>query len=161
MMKSIETMKWIEGEARNNAEFQINCADALEKQASALLHLLLAGAGGALAYAVSLSEKHAASWQQAGMACTAIWLFIVAAILLVMALWSRPTYGPANDPENLHKAYEMELGVALKFELQNRQFCITKNRDRNDSVGRWLNICRALAAATPMVFIAAAVLLGD
>ena len=159
-MKNIETMKWIEGEARNNAEFQVSCADALERQASALLNLLLTGAGGALAYAVNLAEKHAAVWQQAGMASTAIWLFVVATILLGRALWSRSAYGPANDPGNLKTAHEMELADALEHELENRQFCITSNRARNDTVGRWLNICRCLAAATPIVFLVAAVVVG-
>lgn len=156
-MKNIETMRWVEGEARVNATFQVGCSDALERQAGALLNLLLAGAGGALAYAVNLAEKNAAVWQQSGMAAISAWLFFVAALLLLRALWSRPIYGPANDPKNLKAAHEMSLEDALGHELENRQFCITSNRSRNDAVGRWLNICRGLASATPLVFLVAAV----
>jgi hypothetical protein len=159
-MKKIETMRWIEGEAKANAAFQLNCADALERQAGMLLNLLLAGAGGALAYAVNLAEKHAAPWLQAGMAAMSVWLFVVAALLLIRVLWSREIYGPANDPENLKAAHEMELIEALAYELENRQFCISKNRNRNDAVGRWLNICRWLATATPAIFAAAWVVVG-
>ena len=155
-MKNIETMRWVESEAKANASFQVECSDALERQASTLLNLLLAGAGGALAYAVSLAEKHAVIWQQVGMAGVSVWLFLVASLLLVKALWSRPIYGPANDPENLKAAHEMELTDALCYELENRQFCITNNRARNDAVGRWLNICRWLSAATPFIFLVVA-----
>lgn len=154
-MKNIETIRWVEGEARANSAFQVSCADALERQASALMNLLLAGAGAGLAYAVNLAEMKAAIWQQAGMTAAAFWLFGVAALLLVRVLWSRPIYGPANDPVNLKSAHEMELAEALEHELENRQFCITYNRARNDSVGRWLNICRWLATSTPLVFLVA------
>ena len=34
-MKNIETMRWVEGEARVNATFQVGCSDALERQAGA------------------------------------------------------------------------------------------------------------------------------
>lgn len=159
-MKSIETMRWVEDAAKANSTFQIGCADVLDRQASVLLNLLLAGAGGALAYAVNLAEKQAAAWQQVGMAGTAIWLFLVAGLLLVQALWNRPTYGPANDPENLQQAHDMALVAAIAYELENRQFCITANRTRNNTIGRWLNICRCLAAATPLIFLAVAVFVG-
>lgn len=148
-----ETEKWIEDAARANAAFQLSCADALERQGSAFLNLALAGAGAALGYAVNLAEKHAPVWQSAGVSAVSLWLFLVAATALFGVLWARPLYGPANDPENLEAARGMELAEAQRFELKNRQFCIDANRARNDSVGRWLNICRALAAATPVVFL--------
>ena len=71
---------------------------------------------------------------------------------LMEGLWSREVYGPANDPGNLIAAYEMELPQARVFELENQQRAITTNRARNVSVSRWINICRALAAATPIAF---------
>jgi hypothetical protein len=153
-MKIVDTLKWVKEEARANADFQISCADAMEKQASTLLNFLLAGAGGALAYAVNLTATQDVAWLQAAMAATSLWLFFVAAILLMRVLWSRPIYGPANDPKNLEAAYEMQLADALAFDLEQRQSCIENNRARNDTVGIWLNICRSLAIATPLVFIA-------
>lgn len=87
----MEKLDFFEEHARANAAFQIGCADAMERQASALLNILLAGAGGALAYAVNLAEKNAALWQQSGMASTAIWLFAVAGALLLGGLWARAT----------------------------------------------------------------------
>lgn len=147
-----DTSMWINEQAKAGAAFQIACADALERQGSALLTLLLAGGGGALAYAVNLSEKKAALWQQVGMTGAALWLFALAAVLLIRGLWSRELYGPANDPANLMSAYDMALAEAVKYELENRQTCIERNRRRNDAVGFWLNICRCGAALTPLVF---------
>lgn len=143
---------WISEQAKASAAFQVSCADALERQGSALLNLLLAGGAGALAYAVNLAEKGAALWQQGGMAGTALWLFALAGVLLMRGLWSREIYGPANDPANLVKAYDMPLAEAIKHELGNRQFCIEHNRSRNNAVGYWLNLCRGGAAMTPLVF---------
>lgn len=153
-----EVEKWVEDAAKANAGFQISCADALERQGSAFLNLALAGAGGSLAYAVNLFEKQTPLWQSIGMAAASAWLFIVAALVIFNVLWTRPIYGPANDPGNLKAAYGMALCEAQRFELQNRQFCIDANRARNDVVGRWLNICRGLAATTPLAFILAAFL---
>lgn len=148
----MEKLDWIEDHAKANAAFQIGCAGAMERQASALLNLLLAGAGGALAYAVNLVEKGAPPWLQAGMTATALWLFAVAGAVLLGVLWSRPIYGPGNDPRNLLLAKEIDTGEARYFELENRQTCIDANRARNDSVGRQLNRCRAAAAVTPLAF---------
>lgn len=147
-----ESVKWVAEAARAVAAFQVQCADAMERQGATFLNLLLAGAGGALAYAVNLGEKGAALWQQWGMWGAAAWLFAVAGVLLSRVLWTRPIYGPANDPNNLVRAYHMEMTAVLVVDLRQRQKAIEANRARNEAVGRWLNICQALAAATPLVF---------
>lgn len=151
-----ESVKWVEENARLVSAFQERVIDALERQASAFLNLLLAGAGGSLAYAVSLAEKQAANWQQAGMAAISIWLFMIAGLVLWRAMWSRPVWPPANEPGNLTGAYEMDLTRARALQLKNQQTAINANRERNDAVGRWLNVCRLLAAATPVIFAAIA-----
>ena len=67
----------------------------------------------------------------------------------------RPIYPPANEPKNL-----MQEGFSIeqirKAEMKARQVCIDANRDRNDEVGFWLNTCRGMAAATPIIFLAVA-----
>lgn len=147
-----EVEKWVEAAASVNSTFQISCSDAMERQGSAFLSLVLGGAGAALAFAVNLAEKHAPIWQQAGVAGCALWLFSISALLLIKVLWARPIYGPANDPANLEVAYTMPIEESRRFEIQNRQFCITENRKRNESVGFWLNACRMAAALSPIVF---------
>lgn len=147
-----ESVKWVEENARLVSAFQERVIDALERQASMLLNLLLAGAGGSLAYAVNLAEKQAAVWQKAGMAGVSIWLFMIAGLVLWRVMWSRPVWPPANDPGNLTAVYEMDLTKARVLQLKNQQAAINANRERNDAVGRWLNVCRLLAAATPVIF---------
>lgn len=151
-----DAVKWVEEAARATADFQLRCADAMEGQATTLLNLLLAGAGGALAMAVSLGEKTAPLWQVGGMWAASGWLFAVAALLVWRVLWVRQIFGPANDPKNLEPAYRMALVDVIRFDLEHRQICIEANRERNATVGRWLNICRGLATATPVVFALAA-----
>jgi len=152
-----ESVKWVEENGRLVSAFQERCTDALERQAAALLNLLLAGAGGALAYAVSLMEQQAPAWMPAGMASASAWLFMVSALLVYRVLWSRPVVGPGNDPANLEAALTMATDQARVYHLQNHQRAIVADRARNDSVGRWLNICRAMAAVgTPIWFAVAA-----
>lgn len=147
-----ESVKWVEENGRLVSAFQERVVDALERQAAAFLNLLLAGAGGSLAYAVNLAEKQAAPWQQWGMAAVAIWLFAVAAVVLWRAMWSREIYGPGNDPDNLRAAYELDEIQARVWALEHHQVGISANRARNDAVGRALNQCRFLAALTPVIF---------
>lgn len=151
-----ESVKWVEDQALLVSAFQERVIDALEKQAASLLNLLLAGAGGALAYAVNLAEKHAAAWQSVGVAAVSVWLFFVAALVLWRAMWSREIYPPANDPGNLVLVSEMDLTKVRVLDLKNHQAGIAANRVRNDVVGRWLNTCRLLAAGTPIVFVMSA-----
>lgn len=148
-----ESVKWVEEQARLVSAFQERVVDALEKQAAAFLNLVLAGAGGSLAYAVNLAEKHASAWQQAGMAAVSVWLFVIAALVLWRAMWSREIYGPGNDPGNLVTAYELETTKARILQLKNHQMAIDADRKRNDAVGRALNQCRVMAAMTPLVFV--------
>lgn len=154
-----ESVGWVEESARLVSAFQERVIDALERQASAFLNLLLAGAGGSLAYAVNLAEKQAAVWQQAGMAAVSLWLFLIAGLVLWRAMWARPVWPPANDPGNLVAAYEMDLTKARVLQLKNQQVAINANRERNYEVSRWLNVCRLLAAATPVVFAVTASLM--
>ena len=151
-----ESVKWVEENGRLVSAFQERVVDALERQAAAFLNLLLAGAGGSLAYAVNLAEKQAALWQQWGMVAVSLWLFVVAALVLWRAMWSREMYGPANDPINLIAAYTLDVTQARVFGLEHHQAGISANRARNDAVGRALNQCRLMAAATPIWFVVGA-----
>lgn len=151
----MEIIDYAEAAAKENAAFHIANADALSRESNTLLNMLLAGAAGALAYLVTLTDKGSAIWLKAGMGATATYLFIVAAALLYKCLRIRPIWPPANEPKNLTPdGFDAES--IRRSDLKNRQACIDANRDRNDSVGMWLNRCRAMATATPIVFSVAA-----
>jgi len=159
-LRSAELAQWIEDQAGQVSAFQERCMAALEAQAAALLNLLLAGGGGALAFAVHLVEQRAETWLQAGITAATVWLFLVAAVLLLRAMWAQPVYGPGNDPAHLKVAMEIDLVSARLFQLDHQQSAIEHDRARNDRIGMWLNRCRILAAATPIVFLAAAWVVG-
>jgi hypothetical protein len=146
---------FIESEAKANAAFHIANGEAMAKEGNTLLGLLLAGAGGMAAYFVGLAGKGAPNWQLAGVGGAATYLFIVAGLTLWSCLWVRPIWPPANEPANF-PLDGFDVDAVRIGDLPNRQACITANRERNDSVGMWLNRCRALAAATPIIAIACA-----
>ncbi len=150
-----KALDWIEAETKANAAFHIASADALCREANALLNILLAGAGASLAYTVNLSEKGAAAWQVVGFASISGFLFFVAALTVWLCLRVRPIMPPANEPAHLNQpGFDVEAIRAV--ELRNRQACIDMNRQRNDNVGYWLNCCRGLAVCTPIIFALAA-----
>ena len=151
-----ELALWIEGQARSVSEFQERCMAAMEQQATGLLNLLLAGGGGGLAMAVHLSEQKASAWLQSGMSAVTLWLFAVAALLLLRSLWSRPVYGYGNDPRQLKVDLSLDPTDARLFQLDIQQGFIDHDRARNDAVGQWINRCRLLAACVPLVFLIAA-----
>lgn len=154
----MEILDYAEASAKENAAFHIANADALARESNTLLNMLLAGAAGALAYIVTLTDKGAAIWLIAGMGATAAYLFIVAATVLYKCWRIRPIWPPANEPKHLSlETLDGFDAVSIRrAELKNQQACIDANRDRNDSVGMWLNRCRAMATATPIVFVVAA-----
>jgi hypothetical protein len=148
-------LDYIEKEAKENAAFHLSNADALLKESNTLLNLLLAGAGGALGLMIALAQKIAPTWQLAGVCSVSLYLFAIAGLLLFKCLWVKPIYPPSNEPVNLMQDGFDVLEIR-KAELNNKQGCITLNRERNDHVGYWLNRCRAMAACVPLVFLAAA-----
>jgi hypothetical protein len=71
---SVEILDFVESAAKENAAFHIANADALAKESNTLLNLLLAGAGGSVAYFVNLVGKGAPLWQQAGIGAASAYL---------------------------------------------------------------------------------------
>lgn len=90
-----------------------------------------------------------------GLGLVSVYLFGIAALTTWKCLWVRDLYPPANEPKNLDQG-KLGTDAVRRAELTNRQTCIDMNRERNEGVGLWLNRCRILAAATPIVFAAAA-----
>lgn len=150
-----QILDYVEAESRANMAFHISNADALSKESNTLLNLMLASAGGLLAFAVGLVDKSADAWQIGGVTVASAYLFAVAGLLVRFCLWVQPIWPPANEPKNFPlEGYELEnIRVG---ELANRQTCIERNVARNESVGDWLNRCRSMAAAAPVVATAGA-----
>lgn len=152
-----ELLDYIEAEARANAAFHIANADNLTKESNTLLNLLLAGAGGSLAFVAALLQKTTPvpSWQPWAVGAASAYLFVLAALVVWKCLWVQDIWPPANEPGSFPlTGYTVEQ--IRQFDLQNKQQCCDRNRARNERIGAWLNRCRALAAATPLFTAAAA-----
>ena len=145
-------IEFAENEAEKNASFHISNADALARESNLLLNIIISGAAGSLAYFINLAQKESSVWLQVGTCFISIYLFLVAALILWKCLLIRPIYPPANEPKNLlHETADIDT-IRLA-ELSNRQACIDENRVRNDEVGFWINRCRGMLVATPIIFL--------
>lgn len=149
--KDKELVKFAEREAKIAEHFAIECIDELIRQSSHLLSVLLSGAGGGLALAVSLMNQGADEWLVFATAVVSVYLFLICAMIVLMCLWSDDVYPPANSPKNLYQE-----GVSVyqirKEELFNRQMYIEKNAGRAHNMAYWLNLARSGAVLTPVVF---------
>jgi hypothetical protein len=150
-------LDFVEVQAEKNAAFHLSCAEALAKEANVLLTILLAGGGASFWYTVKLLVAGTTPWLLCGVSSIAVYLFFLSGLLTWKCLWAREMYPPANEPQNLTNE-ELELDEIRRLDLRNRQACIDLNRERNDSVGLWLNRCRIAIAATPLIFAAVGVL---
>lgn len=147
-----ELLDYIEGEARTNAAFHLANSDNLTKESNTLLNLLLAGAGGSLAFVAALLQKNTPVplWQPWAVGATAAYLFALAALVVWKCLWVQDIWPPANEPKSFPLS-GYTLDEIRQFDLENKQQCCDNNRIRNERVGTWLNRCRALAVGTPVV----------
>ncbi|MBK7492711.1 MAG: hypothetical protein IPI17_12585 [Nitrosomonas sp.] len=154
--KNKELIEFAEKEAAINAAFRIECTDALEKSSTTLLNILLGGAGGSLALAISLYDKNAETWLLLGTFGTSGYLFLLCGLLVWWCLWVQDIYPPANDPQNIYNedCKKISFMKFLEFDLMNKQYCIDANRKRNAITGANLNKIRALASLTPVIIIA-------
>lgn len=160
----MDLLEYVEAEARASAEFQIACRDVVLKEANTTVAGLFAGGVGALAYAVSLSEKPAMMWAAWGMAASSVYLFVLALLTVVFCLRTQNVWPPANDPGLLLDAEELKedgtsvggLASLRLANLRSKQRSIENNRVINAGVARWLDCLRLWAVLVPVVFIAAA-----
>lgn len=151
-------LDFVERESDKNASFHLACADALEKQANALLLIVLAGAGASFWTVVKLIHADETGWLVIALGVVSVYLFVIAGVITLQCLWARDLYPPANEPKHLWPEDEPDANAdeVRQSDINTKQACIDLNRDRNDRVGLWLNRCRIATALTPVVFAIAA-----
>lgn len=151
-------VEYAEQEAKINAQYQIDCADSLQRSSSTLFTLLLSGAGGGLALSVSLFGNHSPQWLWLSVAAVSVYLFAIAGMLAYFCLQAQDLYPPANEPLNLYNDKNLLLGFyeTRESELSSRQRCIDRNIERNNNVAYWLNEASLYATLTSLAFIAVA-----
>jgi hypothetical protein len=149
-----DVRKWAFECGYGNLKARIESGAVLVSQAATTLTLLLAGVGGALAYAIRILEPGAspAAW---GAAVVCAWLAILAAVLVARVINARNVPVLYNSPQNLlipgAGIDQLQAG-----ELQNLQARIDGQAAVNLLRADWLNRVRGGATLTPAVFAVAA-----
>ena len=141
-------------EGKENAQFHLDNAEALCREANGSLTIVMAAGLGALGYTASLIEKAAPDNLVVATAMVSIHLFIVAGLLVRKCLSAEDIMPITNEPRNLvHEDFEWEDVVSVEIENLNSR--IDFNQARNKAVGNWLNRLRYAAFATPATFVVA------
>lgn len=134
-----------------NIRFRLQNAETLAKEATSTLTILLAGMGGAMAYAIRGFEQTSASALTIGATALSIWLMLAAALLVVFCMLTTDLPAPTNEPMNLYQK-EFTTEMIREVELRNLQERIKITTARNHRVAAWLDRTRLLAVISPVVF---------
>ncbi|MDO9031757.1 MAG: hypothetical protein Q7V09_15090 [Hydrogenophaga sp.] len=152
---------WAEHNARENLKARLAAIDHLASQANGLLHLLLVGMGGALAYGVKVFDTGPAGPLVWGSAALCAWLAWIAVVLMINCITTQEQPVAYNSGKNL---YQPELLTQYStdqlraFELENIDRRIDSAKQLNGRIAGWLDRCRYATVASPLVFSAAAAL---
>jgi len=146
-----DLLDWAEKAGMENLRFRLQNAETLAKEAGTTLTILLAGMGGALAYAIKGFEQPTPSTLAIGAAVLAAWLMAVGILLVVFCILTKPLQVPTNEPKNLYQK-ECRLEKLRELELENIQGRIEETTARNAAVAMWLDRVRLMALASPVVF---------
>ena len=149
-----ELRDWAEKAAYENLKTRLQVGDLAAAQAGNTLTLLLAGVGGALAYALPLFDGRMKPVTVAA-AVVCLYLAVLAGLVLVKCLMLTGVPTVYNEPANLLQPGYSHADVQAG-ELANLQERIGEVKARNRARAWWLNRLRAAAVATPFVFAAAA-----
>jgi hypothetical protein len=143
---------WIEKAGIENLKGRIATADTLAKEAVTTLTVLLAGAGGAWAYAIRLLDEVATRGGVAAVVA-AVWLTLLSMFLVLRCLMISAIPAVYNQPGQLLK--RPESGYSFDqwrlAELKNIEVRIKQAVRRNDEMAKRLNLVRALATSTPVL----------
>lgn len=148
--KREKLLDWAEKAGLESIKLHHQAADDLGKEATTTLTVLLAGAGGALAYSAKAIDGGGASPLAVSSGAACVWLFVLCAILVQKCLKVRDIAAQINEPLNLFQP-EYDLDALREVELKNLQERINQVRERNEKTAYWLNGVRLAAIATPAV----------
>lgn len=143
---------YVESEARLLMKSQVENRIVLERSRDYLMNVLLAGAGGSLALAVSLFDKGSESWLFYGVLLISVYLFGLC-VLLVLGNGRGYSFTPmGNQPDYLYRSEYRNLDIVdfKELYLGTMQQVIVDNRDNNTAFSKWLNIIRLMSSATPL-----------
>ncbi|CAR54938.1 hypothetical protein UXJ30_13985 [Burkholderia cenocepacia] len=150
-----DLLDWVEKSAIENLKTHHACADVIAKDAATTLTVFLAALGGGLAYGAKALDQNSFNWLSIGTIAFTGWFLVLSLLLVWKCLMFREMPNIYNEPRNIYQpSFSLEdLKEAEVIGLQRRIDVAAKS---NVSVVKWLNGLRLAAAASPLVFIAAA-----
>jgi hypothetical protein len=152
-------LRMAEGDADANTKAVVATTEWLAAQSATTLTLLLAGIGGALAFAAK-AVTGPPGLVEAGAAAVCAYLVLLAAVLVWRCLMVGPVPAPRGDPEGWLYWPGADLMELRREGLVNIQLDLDAARARNGATARALNGVRLAALGTPLVFVLAAWLAG-
>lgn len=153
--EKLKYLQFVENQANANARYGVDVAESLLKDAGTLLNILIAGIGGSIAITVQFLQNHGTIRLTLLFGLIALYLMMIATVLVTKCIKTRYIYPPASEPKNLlPENYEQfNLEDALHGSLLAMQSMMEKNRVENTKIAVWLDGCRFALLATPIVFI--------
>jgi len=149
-----ELLDWVEKNALENLRARLQNAEVLARESAAALTLALAGVGGGLAYGIKALEGGSPAPWAVALWVTVGWLALCASLVLVRCIQSRDLELPTNSPRNLWQP-TFDVDALREVELEKIQGRIDRTAERNRQVACWLDRCRLMMVATPVVYLAA------
>lgn len=126
----------------------------ISTQANLTLTLLLAAAGGSLAYAIKWLQGPGQPVELAAAVLCA-YLVVLAVGLVVRCLMVEPIPAIWNEPASWLYDPGRGFDELRRLELANLQVRLHMARARNERTAKSLNVVRLLAAASPVVYLVA------
>lgn len=152
MNENQELVDWVESNANESLKFSLGVTESLLKDATLLLNILLAGVGGSLAFLIPQLQAEKIQWLAYAIGASGIYLALVGALLLHKVIRTADLQTPGSLPSSL---YQPEFSLVEMKIAENENIEIKRGRalKRNTHMARWLDRCRYLTLATPVVFI--------
>ncbi|MFV0411142.1 MAG: hypothetical protein ACK5LJ_16015 [Paracoccus sp. (in: a-proteobacteria)] len=147
-------LDWAETAGIENLKQQRAAADFMRKEGVTTLTILLAGATGALAYAVKGLDQHTA-WLASGALAMSLYLYALSAATVFLVMYIQGFPAVYNEPVNLYQK-RFSLEALREVELQNLQGRINVAVKRNLCIQNRLNGIRIFAVCSPIAFGAGA-----
>jgi hypothetical protein len=151
-----ELLEWVEKSAIENLKAHHACADVIAKDAATTLTVFLAALGGGLAYAAKALEQHSLNWLSVGAMAFTAWFLVLSLLLVWKCLMFRELPSIYNEPRHIYQP-DFSVDDLKEAEIHGLQRRIDTAAKSNAKVVKSMNRLRLAAAASPIVFIVAAV----
>ncbi len=146
-----ELIDFAEKAGMENIKFRLQNSETLAKDAASTLTILLAGIGGAMAYAAKIFEESPSKASEIGAFWFCIWLIATAMFLVINCILSTEMQAPTNQPMNLYLK-EYSLDAVRIVELRNLEERIKLTISKNHRIAVWLDRVRISIILSPVVF---------